>query len=158
MCKKTFILVSVFFVAIFLFSNLAYANNQTNAQDVKNGINNVGSTIVDGVQNLGNTVRNGIGNAENGIEGALNMDDNNNNGNNNENNNNNNDNNNDRTAMDTRDVDYTATRTGDDATLTGGGTDNTTTWVWLIVGIAAIVVIGIIWYYATQNTNRHHDE
>ena len=50
--------------------------------------------------------------------------------------------------------DYAVTRTTTDA-MTNNGTSNL--WIWLIVGIAAIMIIGLVWYYGTQN-RTHHDE
>ncbi len=49
---------------------------------------------------------------------------------------------------------YTATRTATNA-LTNN--DTSTLWIWLVVAIAAIVIIGLVWYYGAQN-NTHHNE
>ena len=50
--------------------------------------------------------------------------------------------------------DYSATRTA-----TNGITNNTSTmWVWVIVAIAAIVIIGLVWYYGATNNHHHNDE
>ena len=151
MHKKSFILLSVILFVLFICSGFVCATNE-----VKNTVNNVTNTIVDGTARLGNDVRNGIGAAQNGIEGALTMD----NDNMNDNNNNNNTNANDGThengeADEAVFGDYTTTRTTADATTT---TDNTSTlWIWLIVAIAAVVIIGLVWYYGTQN-RTHTDE
>ena len=136
MYKKSLILVSVILFALFIFSGFVSATD-----NVKNGVSNVVNTVVNGVNTMGADVRNGIGSAENGIEDALKIDGNqtNNNGNN---------------GTDTRNNGYTATRTSTNA-LTGNNTS--TLWVWLIVAIAAIVIIGLVWYYGAQNTT-HHDE
>ena len=48
-------------------------------------------------------------------------------------------------------TDYTATRTTAD--LTGTPTNTATTWVWIILAVSAVVIIGLVWYYATQNNN-----
>ena len=52
---------------------------------------------------------------------------------------------------------YTATRTSTDDTVMGM---NSNTWTWLIVGIAAVAIIALIWYYSMQFANRdsHHDD
>ena len=50
---------------------------------------------------------------------------------------------------------YTATRTSADNTFMGM---NSTAWTWLILGIAAIAIIALVWYYSSQlnnNDNRH---
>lgn len=141
MRKKSLILVSVILFVLCVFSNVVSANN-----DVKNGISNVTNTVVNGVENLGKDVRSGIGAAENGIEGALRMDGNQTSTNNADN-----------TATNARsntNNGYTATRTATNA-LTNN--DTSTLWIWLVVAIAAIVIIGLVWYYGTQN-NTHHNE
>ena len=69
--------------------------------------------------------------------------------NNNENNNdnmNNNDNNNDGN--------YDATRTSADNTAMGM---NSTAWTWLILGIAAVAIIALVWYYSMQLNNDRHN-
>ena len=152
MYKKSLIILSIFFAVLFI-STLSFAAMDGNT--VKNAVNSGTNTIVDGAQKLGNSVRNGIGNAENGIEDALTVDDTNNNMNNNDyNNNNNNDNNgnNDNRTMDSSistDTGYTATRTSD----TLATNDMTNIWVWIALAVAAIVLIGVIWYYTTRNNH-----
>lgn len=159
MRKRTLILLSTFFVALILFSGIVYANNTSDdmkndmneagstvvdgaehlANDVKTGINDVASDIVDGAEHLGDDVRNGVGNAENGVEGALNIDN-------------------------TTTTNYVATRTtgdstgSDTATATGINTNNPTTWIWVIVAIAAVIIVALVWYYASQNTTNKHDD
>lgn len=53
---------------------------------------------------------------------------------------------------------YTAERT--DATIMGMTENN---WTWIIIGVSAIAIIAIIWYYVakittTNNDNHHFDE
>ena len=46
---------------------------------------------------------------------------------------------------------YTATRTStNNATFMGM---NATTWTWLILGVAAIAIIALVWYYSMQLTD-----
>lgn len=137
MYKKSLILVSVILFVLCICSGFVSATNE-----VKNAVSNVTNTVVDGVNHLGSDVRNGVGAAENGIEGALDM--------NNGDNKNTTTNNNRITTTN----DYAVTRTTTDA-MTNNGTSNL--WIWLIVGIAAIMIIGLVWYYGTQN-RTHHDE
>ena len=135
MYKKSLILVSVIFFALCIFSSCTFATD-----NVKNAISNVTNTVVDGAARLGDDVRSGVGNMENGIENTLNM---------------NNDENVTKVHTDTDNNDgYMATRTTADATTTN---DTSTLWIWLIVAIAAIVIIGLVWYYGTQN-NVHHSK
>ena len=114
---------------------------------IGNTIHNTASDAGEAVQNsankAGNSIQNGMNNVEDGMNGN---EDNNNNDNANNNNNNNEDNN----------GDYTATRTSADNTIMGM---NSTAWTWLILGVAAIAIIALVWYYSAQlNTNRHDDE
>lgn len=144
MHKKSLILVSVVLFVLCIFSGFVCA-----ADNVKSGISGAVNTVVDGVNNLGSDVRNGIGNAENGVEDALRMD--------NTADRNDDVNRQDSTsnAMTGTTGDYTATRTTADL----GATNNTSTlWIWLIVAVAAIVIIGLVWYYGAQNNINHHDE
>lgn len=55
---------------------------------------------------------------------------------------------------------YNTTRVSTDDTTLFGMTTNT--WTWLIVGITAIAIIAVIWYYSMQlsksnNRHSHHD-
>lgn len=137
MLKKTLIILFVIF-SILCASQISFASSMAN--DVKNTINSGTNTVVDGVQNLTRDVRNGIAGAENGIEDALTMNTNN-------------------TMVDnsvsvTRNTldttNYNAARTADMLTGTTSA-DNTTMWVWLIVAIAAIVIVALVWFYGSQN-------
>ena len=49
---------------------------------------------------------------------------------------------------------YTATRTSTESTLLGM---NSTVWTWLIVGIAAIAVFALIYYYTMQTKTTDYD-
>lgn len=137
MKRKSFIL----FIALLLisFSTICFADDMGN--NVKNTVNGATNTIVDGAQNLAEDVRNGIGAAENTIEnGARNignavMDGTND-------------------VMNTGDNDYTTTRTGaEDVSII----NNTaaTTWTWIAIAIATIVIVGLVWFYSAQHTDRH---
>lgn len=137
MYKKSLILVSVILFVLCIFSGFVSATDEA-----KNAVSNVTNTVIDGANHLGSDVRNGVGNMENGIEDALDFDKNGTT-----------DMMNDNTKAGTS-SDYTATRT------TANGTNNnnaSTLWVWLTVAIAAIVIIGLVWYYGTQN-RPHNDE
>ncbi len=137
MHKKSLILVSVILFVLCIFSGFVSATDEA-----KNAVSNVTNTVIDGANHLGSDVRNGVGNMENGIEDALDFDKNGTT-----------DMMNDNTKAGTS-SDYTATRT----TANGTNNNNTSTlWVWLIVAIAAIVIIGLVWYYGTQN-RPHNDE
>ena len=149
MKRKSFILL-IAFLLIISFSTICFADDMGN--DIKNTVNGATNTVVDGTQNLAEDVRSGIGTAENTIEngvrnigtaitdGAENM------GN---------------AVMggmdnmgDNFDNGYTTTRTSaEDISII----DNTaaTTWTWIAVAIAAIVIVGLVWYYSAQHTEKH---
>ena len=53
---------------------------------------------------------------------------------------------------------YTARRTNDSATIMGM---SGTAWTWLVLAIAALAIVGLVWYYAMQNKNEynnHHND
>ena len=50
---------------------------------------------------------------------------------------------------------YNVTQTTTEGSIgtNGMNTMTTTTWMWIILAVAAIIIITAIWYYATQNNN-----
>ena len=134
MLKKNLIILFIIF-CILCISNVCFANTTNN---VKSGVNSATTTVVDGAKNLANDVRNGVGAVENGIEGALTMDTNTTNHNTTTHN----------TTTATTD-NYTAARTA--TTTNATGTRTSTMWVWAIVAVATIGIIGLVWYYGSQN-------
>lgn len=134
MLKKNLIILFIIF-CILCISNVCFANNTAN--NIKDGVNSATTTVVDGAKNLATDVRNGVGAVENGIEGALTMDNMNNRTTNN------------GTAARTTTDNYTTARTATTTNATGMGTS--TMWVWAIVAVAAVVIIGLVWYYGSQN-------
>ena len=127
MLKNNLIILFIIF-CILCISNVCFANNTANS--VKNGVSAVTYTVVDGTQNLASDMRNGMDRVEDGVEGALTMD---------------------NVNTDTRATtdDYTATRTA--TTTNATGTNLSTMWIWVIVAIAAMVIVGLVWYYGSQN-------
>lgn len=125
MLKKSLIILFIMF-SIICISNVCAASN-TMADDVKNAINSGTNTVIDGAENLAEDARNGVGHVENGIEDALTMN---------------------NTGKTTSQNAYTATRT---ATTEATGTNNSAMWVWVVLAIAAIVIIALVWYYGSQN-------
>lgn len=51
---------------------------------------------------------------------------------------------------------YNTMRTGSEGTsmMNSNGGMDTTTWMWVIFAIAAVIIIAAIWYYAMQGTDR----
>lgn len=153
MTKKVLlgILVSIL---LSLFTSFCFAATDT---DNVNLGNDVSSSINKGMDSVGNVVRDVAGYGERTFDDM---------GNHNNNNNNNNRNNNGYTGSTNNGyngyngnygTNYGTTRTGTEGTAnatgsTGGMT--TTTWMWVIFAIAAIIIIAAIWYYAMQGNDR----
>lgn len=91
-------------------------------EDMKDGLMSAKNTVVDGVENLAEDARSGVGKVENSIEGALTMDNTNS---------------------------YTSARTS--TTMADTTARTSTLWIWAIIAIAAIGIIGMVWFYSTEN-------
>lgn len=136
MYKKLLISTALLIIGIFSFT-ICFANN--GLQDAANGVRNVvggAENAVEGAaKDISNASKDATGKMEQGANNAGNavM--------------NNKDNNNDaRTG--TANNDYTATRTAaTDTTFMGM---NATAWTWLIMGIVAIAIVALVWYYSMQ--------
>lgn len=125
MKRKALIILSILFALLFI-STISFANN-----DIKDGVHSATDTVIDGASNLVNDARKGVGAIENTVEnGAKDIGNaiyhDNTNG-------------------------YTTTRTATTGTTTNGM--NSTLWTWVILAVAAVVIIGLIWYYASQNNH-----
>ena len=161
MNKKLAIVLSILIVAIFSFS-VCFANDMVNdavegvrnvvggaenavedaAGDVSNATKDATNTMGNMAQDATNSVGNMAGDTMNRIktEGD-----------------------NDNTAKDTnnemfssRNGNYTATRTNaEGSTLMGM---NATMWTWLIIGIAAIAIVALVWYYSMQMRSSNYDD
>lgn len=125
MKRKTLIILSILFALLFI-STISFANN-----DIKNGVHSATDAVIDGASNLVNDARKGVGAIENTVENgakdignAINRDNTNS---------------------------YTTTRTATTVTTTNGM--NSTLWTWVILAVATVVIIGLIWYYASQNNH-----
>ena len=130
MHRKSLIILFIF-LSILCLSTLCFASNMSNS------VKNVTNGVVDGVVSFGEDVRNGVGYVENGIAGAIDM-----NVTRDDNNMMNGENNNNKTAQSA----YDATRVA-----TVGSTDTNTMWVWIALAVAAIIVVGVVWYYSTRD-------
>ena len=82
------------------------------------------NSVGNGINNMGNSVNNGVNHMENGMNDGMNR-------------------------MENGDG-YNATRTTAEAT-TVNNTMTTTTWMWIILALAATIIFVAIWYYATQD-------
>ena len=48
---------------------------------------------------------------------------------------------------------YTATRTTT-AGATNLNTMNSSIWTWIILAVAAVIIVSLVWYYASQHNNN----
>lgn len=157
MNKKLFVSLTIVLFTIFSFT-VCFANNDNGndngsvlgnaSNSVRNVVGGVENTVENAAMGISNTSQNMTGDVENTMSG-------------NNNNDNNNDNNNSTfMGMGTTGDNggYTATRTATDDTTVMGM--SSTAWTWLILGITAIGIIAIVWYYSMQftKTNRHNND
>lgn len=98
------------------------------ANDVRDGAENVANDAKDAVENAGNDIGSGAENAGNDIKNGTENTENN--------------------MRNQSDNAYTATRTATNGT---GNFMSRDIWTWIIVGIIAIVIVALIWYYASRN-------
>lgn len=141
MTKKIFsfiIALCLMFATSFVFatSELKDSTDKAghNMQNVVNGagtiLKDAGEGIKDGAQNIGEDIKDGARNVGEAVNnGARDM-----------------------TRSDNNDG-YTATRTNDNGTIMGM---SGTAWTWLVLAIAALAIVGLVWYYAMQNKNEYN--
>lgn len=119
------------------------AKNGTNAltdnlnkmtEDAKKGAQNAGNAVKNGTEDAGNAVKDAGNNVKNGTENMMN-------------------------GMTGGTGNYTASRTAADGGSANAGFMNTETWSWIIIGVVAIAIIALFWYYAahTKNDRNHHN-
>lgn len=142
--NKKILLCILTVLAIILSSIICFANdgNDNLGEELKDSGNKSEHTIQnagEGIRNIASDIGNGIQNAASdvgrGVEDVFTTD------------------NNSYNSMDTANDGYTATRTSTDGTNAGVGGMTRTAWIWLIMGIVAIVIIALTWYYVTQNND-----
>lgn len=152
MYKKLLLgLTTALCVVLFSFS-MCFATDGANAgTDLVNGVRNVvGDTenaVENGAKDISDKSKEATGAMENGANDVTRGDTNNQTDNRSTG----------TTTPNNNDNGYVATRTATDTTFMGM---NSTAWTWLIIGIAAIAIIALIWYYSMQLTgsNHHNDE
>lgn len=149
MSKKLFIISLVFAICLFSASICSATTEMMN--DVSNAMQDTGDAIGAGVSGIGNGIENVARDIGNGIESGMdNMEntftggmDNRNGGTS------------DSASIGTNNGGYTATRTAATANDTGM---SSTTWTWLIMGIAALAIVALVWYYGTQTHHSNADD
>lgn len=95
------------------------------AQNISNDSKKATGDMENKANELGNDVKDAAHNVANGIENAT------------------------TNMVGRTNNDYTATRTAAETDATFMGM-NATAWTWLIIGIAAIAIIALVWYYSMQ--------
>ena len=155
MNKKIGISIAIIVSMIFSFT-VCFANDGGNVvQDAANGVRNVvggaenavedaAKGVTDGAKNITNNIENGGNKMEDKASNAMNSMNSDNSSNNN-------------SGMSTTN-NYAATRTatGTEANTFMGMT--ATSWTWLIMGIAAIAIIALVWYYSAQIRSSNYDD
>lgn len=105
------------------------------ANMIKDGTNNLKngmSNMANDAKEAGNNVKNGTESIGNNIKEGINN------------------------ATNTND--YTASRTAANSGTNNNALMNPETWSWIIIGVVAIAIIGLFWYYATRTKkDNHHD-
>lgn len=143
MSKKLFVFIGIILCTVFSFT-VCFANTNgalsNTANNVRNFVGGVENTAENAAKDVSNASKDATGSAEN----AMNMDNNGNNGHTT----------NGRTSTDNNGR-YTAARTSTDNNFMGM-TSNT--WTWLILGIVAIAIIAVVWYYSMQFANNNHND
>lgn len=129
--KKLVITFAVLLASFFLTS-FAFANNDL--QKAGEGVRNVVGDAENGIEDVANGIGGAVKEGANAIgNGTKNMVDTTKNSMNNGTN-------------------YAATRTNTEATFAGM---NATTWTWFVLAIAALAIVGLVWYYASQRNTNH---
>ena len=152
MLKKSLIILFAFCIVLFT-SSICFASNMM--QDMQTGLDNIGN----GMENAVNGAKDAAGNAKNGMENMMRDMEGGIQG-----------------AMDNAKEDMTnfgATETtNDNSGYTAGRTSETraisdtsamastganSSFVWIVLAIAATIIVALVWYYGTQTEKRNND-
>lgn len=147
MNKKFFVSLAIILFAVFSFT-VCFATDDAGkalgnaANGVRNFVGGVEDTVENAAKDVSNTSKNVTGTAENTMNNGTTHDGYTTDG---------------RTTTNNNGK-YTTSRVATGTTFMGMTTN---TWTWLIVGIAAIAIIAVVWYYSMQFTNtkknNHND-
>lgn len=136
MAKKIFTCLAV--IILSLCCSVCFAAEGNNSDSSKDSNVNLGEEITDSLNKTGESIKNVTNDAMNT-------------GRNDSKNNNNNNDNNFRNSG----TNYNATRTSVEDTTTVGTTNlSTTTWIWIIMAVVAIIIVAMVWYYAVQDNTK----
>ena len=135
MKKKLLISLAIILASIFSFT-VCFATdgleNVTNA--VRNVVGGVENTVENAAKDVSNVSKDATGSVENGM-------------------------NSDTHNSMSRTNNYNTTRVATGSSNMSGGM-SASAWTWLILGIVAIAIIAVVWYYSMQLTNgrNNHDD
>ncbi len=133
--KKSIFTFSLIVIALFFSFSCVFAA-EDNMNNVKNNmvdtVNNAGNVVQDTASGAAGVVKNGINGISNATQQMTNDVNN---------------------AGNDMNSDYTATRTATENNMESATTGFNNIWTWVIVGIIAIVIIALIWYYVSQNNH-----
>ncbi|MCI8273379.1 MAG: hypothetical protein HFJ55_04785 [Clostridia bacterium] len=165
MSKKLFLITGLLIAFVFTFSvTFSFATDNNNEKNMVNDAVNGVRGAVDGAENavegavkdISNGSKNMTKNMEDGANNMMN------NKNNNDRNNDNNMLNNNNGMGTTNNGNYTTARTATTGIAADAGATflgmNATAWTWLILGIAALAIIALVWYYSNQVTNTRYND
>ena len=142
MKNKAIISIAIF-VIISLVATICFADDNTvNLKDqINNSLNKTENTtqnIVNDAKQAGNEVMQGAKDAGNMVKDGF-----------------------DKTGNminNTVQSGYNTTRTSVGEAYNNDGFMSSTTWMWVIVGVASVIIIAAIWYYAIQESNTHSND
>lgn len=151
MYKKLLISTALLLAIIFSFS-FCLANDGLKgvADGVRNVVGDAENAVEGAARDISNASKNATGNMENAANNMGNNIKNSFDGNTAK------DTNNNSRTMTGATTNYDATRTSANAENTFMGM-NATAWTWLILGIAAIAIIALVWYYSMQFSSSNYD-
>lgn len=151
MTKKIIIAITIILCASFITTYSFAADEIKNgAMDAANGIRNVVGNAENGVENVAKDAAGAIRKGTNDVENAgENVTGHVKNGANNV----------EKGAENTRNDIASSTNDGYSATRTATGMFGTSNimWTWLILAVIAVVIVGLVWYYAAQNNRNKYD-
>lgn len=155
MTRKVLFLSLLSLVLSICTSVVCFANTN-NTVKLGNEITSSLERGMDNVRNAADDVMDGGANLmRDGANAMDNMMDNNNYNNNNYDNNNYDNNNYYTRNTAGYNNGYNTVRTAEETNLTNNNTGmSTTTWMWIIFALAAIIIVAAIWYYAMQGNDR----
>ena len=135
MKKKLLISLAIILASIFSFTVCFATDGLGNvANDVRNVVGGVENTVENAARDVSNVSKDVTGSVENGM-------------------------NSDTHNSMSRTNNYNTTRVATGSSNMSGGM-SASAWTWLILGIVAIAIIAVVWYYSMQLTNgrNNHDD